>query len=742
MNFSVFGPYKGVTGYDSVLRGFLKPWHNQGHNVTLIEHSKWSLTRTNTMIDSLIQKMESSPGSNLDFHLNFCLLDQSQLNPSTPNFIYTMFETDKICPDWVDAASRVDGIIVPTEWNKQVFIKSGIPEDKVHVCPVPLDIDFILNHPVNFGIKEFDNSDITRFKHKFLHCAEYITRKNLDGLLSAWCDETKPEDDACLILKLNSNSGLKTDFITAKIKEKSKRKPCAPIYVFTEFLSEEQMLGLYRFCTHYITCSYGEGWGLSESICGVLSKKVIAPNATAFIDYLNKENSYPTMGQWVAASQQGPTSRYYVGSRWFAPLYFSTRKNIRTSINDANNGDNSKEKKLSQQLIEKCDSYNVADRLVEIVRNFNPKKSRIVPKISNKKELNLLMTCKSLNTKCGIADYSLALYKAIQSHNSTEFGGSLLIRGESVAYRSEIDKNDLHIVHLQLEYQFITPKRLDLLLKYLKNSGITPVVTLHTVNPRCYDYHEVLERNNCPIVVSSQVMKDSLITKCGFLRKIDGKFAFCDNLIKVIPMGINNEAVTKPVKRPSTSKPRIGFFGFCYFHKGIDKLIRYMQTYGDGKECLILSTKPENDSGYFNTAQELMKNAKSNISWMSEYLTEDKITQALSTCDVIFLPYSEYGGLATSAAIRTCIKAGVPIVAFDTSFFRDVVHEEDLVKFIHNDPNDFETWSNNLNEYLHHNAKNEFHKAGYLSKRDLFLAKYSWENVAKMHLDYYHELLS
>jgi hypothetical protein len=25
MNFSVFGPYKGVTGYDSVVRGFLKP---------------------------------------------------------------------------------------------------------------------------------------------------------------------------------------------------------------------------------------------------------------------------------------------------------------------------------------------------------------------------------------------------------------------------------------------------------------------------------------------------------------------------------------------------------------------------------------------------------------------------------------------------------------------------------------------------------------------------------------------
>jgi glycosyltransferase involved in cell wall biosynthesis len=669
----------------------------QGHSVGLVEFTKWSLTRTSTPIDDIIKSMESN-NPDPEFHLNFCLMDQSQLNPSTPNYIYTMFETDKICPEWVDAASRVDGVFVPTEWNKQVFIKSGIPEDKVFVCPPPLDIDFITKSDININIKQFDNADIRKYKHRFLNCSEYITRKNLDGLLSAWCDETKPEDDACLVLKLNSNSGLKTDFITTKIKSLIKRKACAPIFIFTDFLSEEAMLGLYKFCTHYITCSYGEGWGLSESICGILGKKVIAPAATAFVDYLNKENSYPTMGQWVAASQQGPTAHYYQGSRWFAPLYFSTRKNIRASINDANKGDTSKEQLLSKQLIAKCDSYKVAAHLINTVRNHCPKKAKVLPPVTSPKQMNFLMTCKSLNSKCGIADYTLELYKAFQN-NADLFGGSLLIRGESVGYRAEIDKNDLHVVHLQLEYQFISPKRLDILLKYLKNSGIKPVVTLHTVNPRCYEYHEVLERNNCSVIVSSQVMKDTLISKCGFIRKINGNFAWCNDMIKVLPMGISKEAVTVPLKRPNSGKTRIGFFGFCYFHKGIDKLIQYMQLHGANKECLILSTKPENDSGYFDKAQQLMKNANSNITWVADYLSEDQISKALSTCDVIFLPYSEYGGLATSAAIRTCLKAGVPIVAFDTSFFRDVVHDEGLVEFIHNNPLEFDVWADKLNKF-------------------------------------------
>lgn len=732
MNFSVFAPYKGVTGYDFVVRAFLKPWYYQSHNIRLVEFEKWSLTRTTTPIDAIIQSMEKSQ-CDPEFHLNFSLLDQSQLNLNTPNYIYTMFEADKICPAWVESAKRLDGVIVPTQWSKKIFAASGIPEEKIIVSPVPLDINYIKNSALDINVQETNGVDLSKFKHRFLNVSEYISRKNIDRLIQAWCDEVKPEDNACLILKLNSNSGLKLDFLREKLSKIIKNKGSAPIFLFNSFVTEEAMLGFYKFCTHYISTSYGEGFGLSEAICGVLGKKVIAPDSTAFKDYLNKDNSYPIMTQAVGCNQEGPTKKYYVGARWFAPIQFSVRKNIRQSINDANNNITEKETRLSAELSTKFESNMVASELLLNLANIKGGK-KAPTEVKNPNEFNWLMICKSLGTKCGIADYSKSLFLgARDEQNSKLTGGNILIAGESVEYRKVLEENNLHLINLQLEYQFITPRRLKSLMDYLNASKIIPTVTLHTVNPQAADYHKVLLEGRANVIVSSEPMRELLITRCGIPP----------HRAHVIPMGISSEFVRAPMKRTDTQKFRIGFFGFCYFHKGIDKLIRYMSSkHAADKECLVLSTKPENDSGYCEKMQNFMRTCGNiPMSWVLDYLEEKQIVDSLSTCDLIFLPYSEYGGYATSAAIRTCLKAGVPIVAFDTNFFRDVVHDRKLVHFIGKDPLNFEEWSENLSAYIEISGRNELLKAEYVKNRDKFVEDFSWKNTGKMHLEYFYNLI-
>lgn len=734
MNFSAYTMLYGATGYDYVARGFLRAWHRNCHNIQAIDFVNWSHTRAYTDMDETLKKMQETQIPDPEFHINFSLMDQSQLNLGTPNFIYTMFETDRICGLWVEHSKKLDAIFVPTEWNKKTFIASGIPENKIFVIPPPLEINKIVDSPCTLSLREYSNKEISSYKHRFLNCSEYINRKNIECLLRAWCDETKQTDDACLILKLNSNSGLKLDFLKQKIDGIVKNKKCAPIFLYMHFMTEEAMLSLYKTCTHYISTSYGEGWGMSESICGVLGKKVIAPNSTAFTDYLTKENSYPIMVQGVAASQDGATGKYYAGSKWYAPIQYSVRKNIRTSINDANNNDRTKELLLSSELKEKCDADKVSNQMLEVIKAFKPHKDALPSKVEKPKDFNWMVACKTIGQRCGIADYSVNLYNGCMTEkNKEKFGGNLLIRGEAVEYRSVIDLNNLHLVNLQLEYQFITPRRLKLLLGYLNNSGIIPTVTLHTVNPRAYDYHETLLEANANVIVSSEPMKYLLAERCGF-HNLDK--------IKVLPMGITTENVITPAPRNSP-KLRIGFFGFCYFHKGIDRLVQYMNTYGDNKECLILSSKPANDQGYFDKMQSLVSSVKNgNVSWVSDYLKEDQIVEALSRCDVIFLPYSEYGGYATSAAIRTCIKAGVPIVAFDTSFFKDVVHDSALVEFVGKHTDSFDVWSSNLNKFLEQNAKNDIYKANYVLKRNEFIEKYNWEAVGAMHIDYFYGLVN
>ena len=737
--FSAFGPYRGCTGYDTLMRSFLREWYAQGHQMATVEFEKWSNMRGPTEIDPILQETDAhAKNGDIDcqFHINFSLLDQTRLNPNIMNVCYTMFESSKICPQWVEGAKRLDLIVVPTEFNRKTFAESGIPANKLAVCPCPLDIEKITTPVPIVGLKAFGGEDIMKYKHRFLNCSEFINRKNVEQLIQVWCDETKETDDACLILKLNSNSGVKLDFFKQKVEQCVKNKKCAPIFLFTKFINDNLMLALYQNCTHYISMSFGEGWGLSESTCGVLGKRVLAPRSTAFLDYLNEENSYPIQVNTIRANQDGPTAGYYFNSNWYNPIIYSARRNIRLSIKEANEGESKKGPLLAKQLKEKCDSFKVAAKLLSIIDKHNPKKSNNPLGASDykKHDYNFMLVCKSYDTKCGIADYSKNLWNAANVEaNKRLYKGNIVIKGEAVDYTRVMEENDIHVMNIQLEYQFISPRRLRLLLDYCVNTGIKPCVTLHTVNPRAYDYHEAMLETNCNVVVSSKTMADVLTSRCGFDPKN----------VKVIPMGINKVGVTTAKKRDDNFI-RIGFFGFTYFHKGIDKLVQYMGEYGANKQCIVFSTKPENDRGYFDKVKGMFDKAnKGNMQWVTEYLDENVIIEGLSTCDVIFLPYSEYGGVGVSAAVRTCLKAGVPILAFENSFFKDVVKDSNLIEWVGNDPDDFNDWSDHLNQYLDVLAKSKDQVKGvYEQNRDKFLEVYSWENMASRYLEHFNDLIT
>ncbi len=746
MNLTLFGPFRGLTGYDSLVRTYIEELVNQGHNVQTIEFERWSNTRTNTEIDALLEKT-CNANISPDVHLNFCLLDQTRLNPHTANLCYTMFESDAICSSWVDCAQRLDKVIVPTEFNFKSFASSKAGEkrelciapDKLEVCPVPLNIKKLFGADAEFKMMGYGGVDILKeYKHVFLNVSENIPRKNIEGLVRAWIDETKPEDNACLVLKLSSNFAFKLEFFGEKLRELIKEKKCAPIYFLGDFLSDKQMLALYRQCTHYISCSFGEGWGISESICGALGKRLVVPRSTAFSSYLTDDTAYLTMVSSVPAVQDGPTQRYYSNSNWYAPVTFSVKKMIRKSIKDAEAGDLSKCIAVAAKLQNMCDVTKCTQRLVEIAQNiqstthrstyingeslFNPVRTPSSPQ-----EMNVSVICKSLGAKCGIADYTSELVNQFGNEsNKGKFQNPLILNGESCGYRAVFDRNDVHVVNLQLEYQFISPANLANFASYCKNSNIKLIVTLHTVNPRCFDYHEVLMNYNVKVIVSSQVMADCLTKRCGFSPEN----------VKVIPMGISPNHVMKPAEK-KTDDFRIGFFGFGYQHKGIDRLLRYMVDHQESN-ALVLSTKPTNDQGYFDRL--LQSSQIPNVRWVTEHLPEPSVVRGLRSCDLIFLPYSEYGGLATSAAIRTCLKAGIPIAAFDTCFFNDVVGESGLVKFVGNNPANYQDWSTKLTEYINELKNNKQLYTEFVERRDKFVQDYSWTKVAGLHLDYFFEV--
>jgi glycosyltransferase involved in cell wall biosynthesis len=186
-------------------------------------------------------------------------------------------------------------------------------------------------------------------------------------------------------------------------------------------------------------------------------------------------------------------------------------------------------------------------------------------------------------------------------------------------------------------------------------------------------------------------------------------------------------------------KPTVGFFGFCYFHKGLDRLAYYAKSRPD-VNFQIFSTKPENDSGYYDKIKELVKRLDvKNFQWNEEYLPEADIVKKLSETTAIFLPYMEYGGYGVSAAVRTCLKAGVPIMSLKNSFFMDAVHYEGLLHFVGENPANYSEWMGNANKFLEQSQNPEY-RSNFLRIRDLFVDKYSWKNIAALTQDLYNKV--
>jgi glycosyltransferase involved in cell wall biosynthesis len=656
-----------------------------------------------------------------------------------------MFEADKIPVNWVRASAAMDLTIVPTQFCKDVWIKCGVSEKKIAV--LPLGVDPFLYKPDLPSLPLLDHNEeeelVTKYPIRFLTVQEVITRKNLEGLLKAWCEETTPDDKACLLLKVGSHSGDKlANFVKQYVEELKKKKVCAPVYALTALMDEKLMPHLYATCTHYITASCGEGWGFPESKAGVMGKLLIAPRHTSFLDYLSDDVSYLVDCDKEPAKQRGATFRLYEGANWYRPRLDSLKAKIRESINDFHAKNLTKGILLRELISSKFDLDAFGSGLDDILQNLTESvgSSVSVPAIP-KRPLNFCVVCKSLGTKCGIADHTSSLYTAMRTQHT--LGSCMAIGGKDVNYLNVLDQNSLQVVNLHIEYQFHSSQRLEFLFRQLKTRGIKSVVTMHTATRTAPLHNSAILRGADKVVVGTESMKRELIDWCG-----GHQFA---SKIEVIPLGMDDTDLRVCQANSNGYQLKgiqslpiylVGFFGFAYFHKGIDKLLlsaRIVNQVGlpYRLRLKILANKPPQDSqNYFEHCFKMlnMLGLENDVEWQSAFLDEKVALTELSKCHAIALPYSEYGGKAASAAVRFALKAGVPLITSDACFFDDVPDE--LATKVN--PDDLSTaLITHMKDLPNHSTS----VINFVQARDKFLSENSFNKIGVRYLKLFQEIV-
>lgn len=247
-----------------------------------------------------------------------------------------------------------DYLCPPSEFAKQVFLDSGIPEKSMKVIPHGINVS-------NF--KNTDTLDISKRRFKILaNIAQNHMRKNIPGLLDAYGKAFNSKDDVCLILKAKDREVTQQFEVSLKgcLKKFYEKYPKhGEVKVFSDFVDDISIL--YRSVDCVFTMAHSECFYF-PGLEGLAAKKFsIAPNWGGQLDFLNESNSLLVSGKEVMAD---PRSMYWESKSnaiWFEPNIDDAVEKLRYAYNNFEALNN----KIDQESILKLyDWKNIAKQYV------------------------------------------------------------------------------------------------------------------------------------------------------------------------------------------------------------------------------------------------------------------------------------------------------------------------------------------------------------------------------------------
>jgi glycosyltransferase involved in cell wall biosynthesis len=273
---------------------------------------------------------------------------------------YTMMETEtRVHPDLVKALSPASEMWVPSEWNRQVFLNSGV---KIPMTVMPLGVNTDLYYPKE---RKVEYSFPTK-KFVFYACSTWLWRKGFDVLIKAYSRAFTADDDVSLVLFTKWQGLISSPGIIQDINSYVSNKNSLPhLAIITSVLPGEVMPYMYNSIDAFVLFSRGEGWGLPYCEAAASGVPVIGADHGGQQMFLNDDNSFLVKPDTVATC---PRNMKYI-SPFYPDMRFAEYTD--NAINKASDAMRSvyENYDLAKQKAEKC--------MNNIVENYSWRKSSL-----------------------------------------------------------------------------------------------------------------------------------------------------------------------------------------------------------------------------------------------------------------------------------------------------------------------------------------------------------------------------
>ena len=210
--------------------------------------------------------------------------------------LFTMWEADRLPRKYVDCCNKHVALIVPTKWNREIFIKSGV---KVPIYVVPLGIDTNVFKP---NLRRFPEECVFITAGRVAHGYH---RKGINYAMEVFRKAFPEEADAKLRVKCFPDCDLKPNFDSR-------------ISIVRASISQESMVEFYQDSVAYLDTTTAEGFGLHQveaNACGQIvigcpfsGKPIFNNNDNLAVKYsmqkVTDKETYLATGRWAKLDEE------------------------------------------------------------------------------------------------------------------------------------------------------------------------------------------------------------------------------------------------------------------------------------------------------------------------------------------------------------------------------------------------------------------------------------------------------
>jgi len=286
------------------------------------------------------------------------------------NIARTMFETDRLPPLFVEKLARMDRIWVPTEFNRETFVRSGVDPDKIEVLPGSFDPAPFLITPKQIcprNTRKDAKGEESRYSwergargeggsdtppdagllppYRFLSVFDWTLHKGWEVLIEAFVrafptpESAVGERCAELWIKTWSTNGYTLAQIQGQVEAHLRAttgqglEAFPHLHVWEEHLPMEALPQLYRAFDAFVLPTRGEGWcrPLMEAMAAGLP--TIATAWSGLTAFHNAEVGYPLPFRLVPVSEAGAREiPLYTGHCWAEPNQAALQRLLRQLV--------------------------------------------------------------------------------------------------------------------------------------------------------------------------------------------------------------------------------------------------------------------------------------------------------------------------------------------------------------------------------------------------------------------------